>query len=110
MSAHQTEDPSTLKAEIREKYNTLAHWYVLVERILEVLGVRILRRRLLQRASGKVLEVAVGTGKNLRYYPKACQIFATDFSPAMLAIARKRAKRLGRKRSRGNDQLGDPTP
>jgi ubiquinone/menaquinone biosynthesis C-methylase UbiE len=51
---------------------------------------------LLQQAVGNVLEVAVGTGKTLPYYSPSCQLTAVDVSPAMLALARKRATRLGR--------------
>ena len=53
-----------------------------------------LRQRLLRRASGRVLEVAVGTGKNLRSYPQGCRIVAVDISGAMLSIARKRGAKL----------------
>jgi ubiquinone/menaquinone biosynthesis C-methylase UbiE len=49
---------------------------------------------LLRRASGKVLEVAVGTGKNLPYYPRGCRIIAVDLSREMLKVARKRAVKL----------------
>ena len=83
------------KKDIQQKYNQFAPWYDLVEGLPELLGVSTLRRTLLQRASGRVLEVAVGTGRNLRYYPTSCQLTAVDLSPAMLAIARKRAHRLG---------------
>jgi ubiquinone/menaquinone biosynthesis C-methylase UbiE len=80
--------------EVSEKYNDFARWYDLVEGIPDLLGVRKLRQRLLPRASGKVLEVAVGTGKNLRYYPFGCQITAADRSGAMLKLAVKRAGKL----------------
>ena len=84
------------KAEIRQKYERFARWYDLPNGILEALfGVGKLRRRLLSRAAGRVLEVAAGTGNNFRHYPSTCQITAVDFTPAMLAIARKRAARLG---------------
>lgn len=83
------------KEEIRQKYNQLARWYARMEPILELLGVSRLRRRLLQRASGRVMEIAVGTGANLAYYPRTCRLVAMDLSPAMLALARKRADRLG---------------
>lgn len=94
MNKNCREPSSALKAEIRQKYNTFAPWYDLVEGVVEILGVRRLRQRLFQRASGTVLEVAAGTGKNLHYYPRTCQITAVDFSPAMLQVACKRAKRL----------------
>src|SRR5262245_34305613 len=60
--------------EIAEKYNHFARWFDLVEGVPDLLGVRKLRQRLLRRASGQVLEVAVGTGKNLRHYPDGCRI------------------------------------
>ena len=59
-----------------------------------MLGVRKLRRQLLRQASGNVLEVAVGTGKNLRYYPSGCRIIALDVSREMLNVARQRAAKL----------------
>jgi ubiquinone/menaquinone biosynthesis C-methylase UbiE len=48
------------------------------------------------RAGGRVLEVAVGTGLNLAHYPPEAEVTGIDFSPPMLAIARKRAAELGR--------------
>lgn len=81
-------------SEISEKYNQFAHWYDWVEGVPGILGVSRLRRRLLQRASGRVLEVAVGTGKNLYSYPANCRISAVDVSGEMLSVARKRAAKL----------------
>jgi len=49
-----------------------------------------------ERAQGEVLEVAVGTGRNLPYYTADVTITAIELSPAMLAIARQRAQDLGR--------------
>jgi ubiquinone/menaquinone biosynthesis C-methylase UbiE len=80
--------------EISEKYNRFARWYDVVVGAPDLLGVGELRRQLLRSASGKVLEIAVGTGKNLRYYPAGCQITAVDVSDAMLTLARKRAAKL----------------
>ena len=80
--------------EISQKYNRFARWYDFGEGIIEVLGLRRLRQRLIQRASGRVLEVAVGTGKNLRYYREGSPIIAVDSSGEMLNIARKRAAKL----------------
>jgi ubiquinone/menaquinone biosynthesis C-methylase UbiE len=47
------------------------------------------------RASGQVLEVAVGTGRNFPFYPEGVRLTGIDLSPAMLQIARKRADELG---------------
>jgi ubiquinone/menaquinone biosynthesis C-methylase UbiE len=49
-----------------------------------------------ERARGRVLEVAVGTGRSLPYYPADVTVTGIELSPAMLAIARQRAAGLGR--------------
>ncbi|MHA7154465.1 class I SAM-dependent methyltransferase [Arthrobacter sp. TMN-50] len=48
------------------------------------------------RAGGRVLEVAIGTGLNLPHLPPTAQVTGVDLSPAMLAVAVDRARRLGR--------------
>jgi ubiquinone/menaquinone biosynthesis C-methylase UbiE len=48
------------------------------------------------RATGRVLEVAIGTGRNLPFYPPEATITGIELSPAMLAFARQRAAELGR--------------
>jgi ubiquinone/menaquinone biosynthesis C-methylase UbiE len=48
------------------------------------------------RAVGDVLEVAVGTGRNLPFFPERVRLTGVDWSPAMLGIARERAATLGR--------------
>ncbi len=48
------------------------------------------------QAEGEVLEIAVGTGRNLPYYPDGVQLSGVELSPAMLEIARTRARELGR--------------
>ncbi|MDQ0989098.1 class I SAM-dependent methyltransferase [Streptomyces sp. V3I7] len=47
------------------------------------------------RATGRVLEVAVGTGRSLPHYAPGTRITGIDLSPAMLGIARRRAADLG---------------
>ena len=48
------------------------------------------------QARGQVLEIAVGTGRNLPFYPANVEITGIEISPAMLEIARQRAQSLGR--------------
>jgi ubiquinone/menaquinone biosynthesis C-methylase UbiE len=51
------------------------------------------------RAAGEVLEVAVGTGRNLPFYPNGdviTRLTGVDWSPGMLAIARERSAAIGR--------------
>jgi ubiquinone/menaquinone biosynthesis C-methylase UbiE len=80
--------------EISQGYDRVARWYDWIEGIPDLLGVRRLRRELLQRASGRVLEVAVGTGKNFPYYSRDCRVVALDLSKEMLNVARERAAKL----------------
>jgi ubiquinone/menaquinone biosynthesis C-methylase UbiE len=47
------------------------------------------------QAAGRTLEVAVGTGLNLPFYPVGIELAGVDFSPEMLARARRRAADLG---------------
>jgi ubiquinone/menaquinone biosynthesis C-methylase UbiE len=53
------------------------------------------REWLTARAQGRVLEVAVGTGRNLPFYTADVSVTGIELSPAMLAIARQRAADLG---------------
>src|SRR5438094_9023566 len=80
--------------EIADKYDQFARWYDWVEGVPDLLGVSRLRHQLLRRASKNVLEVAIGTSKNLRYYPRECQIVTVDINNEMLIVARKRAEKL----------------
>src|SRR5260370_34882084 len=48
------------------------------------------------KATGRVLEVAIGTGLNFAHYPEEVQLTGVEWSPAMLDIARRRAGQLGR--------------
>jgi ubiquinone/menaquinone biosynthesis C-methylase UbiE len=49
-----------------------------------------------RQATGEVLEVAIGTGLNLEHYPPDVALTGIELSPAMLAIARRRADDLDR--------------
>jgi len=68
--------------EIKQKYDGFADRYAFMERFQEFAGVGRLRRRLLGRAWGEVLEVACGTGANLPHYPEGCRTTATNVSRA----------------------------
>jgi len=48
------------------------------------------RKSLLENLYGNVLEVGVGTGSNLPYYPENVHVTGIDFSPKMLAKAYKK--------------------
>jgi ubiquinone/menaquinone biosynthesis C-methylase UbiE len=54
------------------------------------------RRWVCSQAEGDVLELAVGTARNLPFYPDDARLTGVELSPEMLAIARRRAEDLGR--------------
>jgi ubiquinone/menaquinone biosynthesis C-methylase UbiE len=54
------------------------------------------RAWLCERATGRTLEVAAGTGRNFSFYPPDVTLVAIDSSAGMLDEARSRAARLGR--------------
>ncbi|MFI7523772.1 class I SAM-dependent methyltransferase [Micromonospora globbae] len=49
-----------------------------------------------RQATGDTLEVAIGTGRNLPYYPENIRLTGIELSPVMLDIARQRATALER--------------
>lgn len=79
----------------RKRFDRMAFLYDLLEAPIERFRFSAWRSRLRSRISGeRVLEVGVGTGKNLPYYPADVKISAIDFSPKMLAKARKKADQM----------------
>lgn len=81
--------------QTRSRYNRIAPVYDLMEAIVERFVYRRWRERLWSRVDGnRILEVGVGTGKNLPYYPKGVQVTAVDLSDKMLEVARRRAEGL----------------
>lgn len=54
------------------------------------------RRRAVARASGRVLEIGVGSGLNLPLYEEATHVIGLDPSTKLLAMARRVAGGLGR--------------
>lgn len=63
---------------------------------MEWFGGRDRRTRVISGAHGKVLEVGVGTGRNLDLYPPDADVTGIDISERMLARARARASGLER--------------
>jgi ubiquinone/menaquinone biosynthesis C-methylase UbiE len=81
--------------ELASKYDSFARFYDWAELAPELLGLRRLRRKLVGRAQGDVLEVAIGTGKNLAHYPRGIHLTGVDLSQGMLSKAKSRADRIG---------------
>lgn len=81
----------------RTRYDRLAFFYDFFEAPIEWLRFSAWRPRLRNRIAGqRALEVGVGTGKNLPYYPDNVKITAIDLSPRMLERARRKVSTLGK--------------
>ncbi|XP_065196144.1 uncharacterized protein LOC135827602 [Sycon ciliatum] len=61
-----------------------------------MLGIKRLRRNIIGKAQGKVLELACGTGTNFQHYDKekVTEVIALDLSPKMVETARKKPESL----------------
>jgi phosphatidylethanolamine/phosphatidyl-N-methylethanolamine N-methyltransferase len=87
------DDKATIQTQSR--YNRIAPVYDLMEAIVERFAFRRWRERLWSQVDGnRVLEVGVGTGKNIPYHPKGVQVTAVDLSDRMLERARRRVQEL----------------
>lgn len=88
-SPQQTED-------VRRHYDRTSGRYnrqiALFERILFGDG----RQWVCSRATGEVLEIAVGTGRNLAHYRDGVPVTGIELSPEMLELARREAAASGR--------------
>ncbi len=84
------------KSQTKARYNRLSSVYDLHEAIPERLAYERWRRVLWSRVRGAhVLEVGVGTGKNMPLYPEGVRVTAIDLSEKMLQRARHRVSKLG---------------
>lgn len=60
-------DLTTEQDAVTHRYERMAWLYDVDDAPMELMGTRRRRRRLVRKARGAVLEVGVGTGKNLRH-------------------------------------------
>jgi ubiquinone/menaquinone biosynthesis C-methylase UbiE len=75
----------------KARYNRIAGIYDALEHLMER-RAKAWRQHLWSKVPpGKILEVGVGTGKNMPYYPQGAEICGIDLSDGMLAQARARA-------------------
>ncbi len=82
--------------KIKKRYNRVSKVYDLLESPMEWMVFEDWRIEIAKELEGKVLEVGVGTGKNIPYYPEDVDVTAIDFSDKMLAKARKKAEKVNK--------------
>ena len=84
------------KKDINQSYDKFAKWYDCVVSLPDFFLVKRLREDLFRKASGKVLEIATGTGRNLSYYSDHCEVTLTDMSCRMLdkALCKARKRKM----------------
>lgn len=88
------DDPATALAQAR--YQRIAPFY---DHVVSMLGQRVQawRRMQWQLVKGaRVLEIGIGTGKNVEFWPAGKKITAIDLTPGMLEIARRRVEQFER--------------
>lgn len=90
--AHPPLDIET--SRVRGIYDAMAPRYDRMIAIAERLLFSDGRRWACAQASGRVLEVAIGTGRNLSCYPDGVQLTGVELSPSMLTQAQARAETL----------------
>jgi len=79
----------------RKRYNRIAPLYDLMETFIERSRFQAWRSLLWSQVQpGRILEIGVGTGKNMPFYPPKSEMTAIDLSERMLARAAQRARGL----------------
>jgi len=80
---------------VRRRYDRMACIYDLLEWPMER-SARYWRHQLWSRVGhGRILELGIGTGKNMRFYAPGMAVTGVDFSPRMLERANSRAHEVG---------------
>jgi ubiquinone/menaquinone biosynthesis C-methylase UbiE len=82
--------------KIKARYDRISPYYDHMELLLEKVAFSRWRRKVFDSLDGDtILEVGVGTGKNLDFYPVGKRIAAIDFSQGMLSRARRKVESKG---------------
>ncbi len=89
-------DDTTPGSEVSRRYDRIARFYDAFEAPMDLLGGRRRRVRTIHGASGRTLEVGIGTGRNIDLYPPEVELTGIDIAPKMLARAERRADKLRR--------------
>lgn len=80
------------------RYDRISRYYNIFQSLIERVLFSRWRAMLWRYPRGDILEVGVGTGKNIPYYPKVKRLIAIDISEGMLEGAKRKI------------QMGDGSP
>ena len=93
----ESNDKMEASDKTKKKYDRIAPVYDFLESFHEIAQFSGWRRKFISPLKGKILEVGVGTGKNIPYYSDSADVIGIDFSDKMLARAKKRLQESGKK-------------
>lgn len=81
---------------VQKKYNRFSNFYDLLEIFFDGKKFKNWNRDLIHKKEGKILEVGVGTGKNLKFYDDKSKVIGIDISLKMLDKAKIILNELGK--------------
>ena len=88
----------TTTKQIKKRYNRFSYFYDWIETPIEKRLFSKWRKEILSNLKGKILEIGVGTGKNLKYYHyDKVDLTAIDISEGTLNRAETKAEKLNLK-------------
>jgi len=79
---------TTIKS--KEKYNHIARVYDLHSKLAEKMWFAAWRRKFFSPLQGTILEVGIGTGKNIEFYHEKAKVIGIDFSEKMISICKSK--------------------
>ncbi|CAK0757582.1 Class I SAM-dependent methyltransferase [Gammaproteobacteria bacterium] len=94
--AHKQTPASHQGHSAQRAYDRIAPLYDFLDGVYEYSWKRRLREELFRHARGRILDVGIGTGCNMPFYPQGSEVVGIDMSERMLDRAQARAHELGR--------------
>jgi ubiquinone/menaquinone biosynthesis C-methylase UbiE len=81
----------SMKSEaVQKRYDWYSRFYDIFESPMEQMTFKHLQKEVIGSLRGNILEVGVGTGKNVPYYTTSSEVIGIDISPQMLRKAKEK--------------------
>ncbi|MCK5476925.1 MAG: methyltransferase domain-containing protein [Candidatus Aenigmarchaeota archaeon] len=84
-------------AKIQKRYNRIAKFYDIFELFGEKVWFYKWRKKFISPLKGKILEIGIGTGKNIDFYNREAIVTGIDFSKDMLNKAQEKLEKAQKK-------------